>query len=102
MRLIKNLGIAAGTAALAIACAGCSAGPRHPAEFRSGIEPIAAVAGAARDGGRVTAPRCSTATAPARALRKVRTAMVPLRGNPFAVVVTKDGRWAFVSLDTSV
>lgn len=46
----------------------------------------------------VTTPGCTDATAPAPALRGQPTALEPVRGSPFGVVVTSDGRWSFVSM----
>ncbi len=47
-------------------------------------------------------PGCSTATAKSPLLGSVRTAMVTVPGNPFGVVVTPDGRWAFAALINSI
>jgi DNA-binding beta-propeller fold protein YncE len=47
-------------------------------------------------------PGCSTATVPARALGAAGTSLEHVPGNPFAVVVTSDGRWSFVSLVNSI
>ena len=93
---VRTLGVAAGAVAVVVACAGCSASPSRPAGPASALTPAASPLDLA------SAPGCSTATAAAPSLRTVRTAMVAVRGNPFAVAVTGDGRWAFVSLDTSV
>lgn len=45
---------------------------------------------------------CSTATAPARTLRTVRTATVPLGGPPFGVSFSRDGRYAFVGVGNTL
>lgn len=77
-----------GYAAIAavIGCAGCTGtAPARPAAIRS-----------------LSSPGCSTATAQAPLLTGARTAMTPVQGNPFGVAVTSDGRWAFVSLITSI
>ena len=50
----------------------------------------------------LSSPGCSTSTAPPSTLSGVRTAMVKVPGTPFGVVVTPDGRWAFVALISSV
>ena len=73
--------------AAVIGCAGCSARPAHsqPSPARS-----------------LPSPGCSTSTAPPSTLSGVRTAMVKVPGTPFGVVVTPDGRWAFVALISSV
>jgi DNA-binding beta-propeller fold protein YncE len=41
---------------------------------------------------------CSQAIAKAPALASVHTAMVALRGRPFGVATTRDGRWSFVAV----
>jgi serine/threonine protein kinase/DNA-binding beta-propeller fold protein YncE len=50
----------------------------------------------------LTAPGCSTATAAAQPLAKVHRAMVALDGKPYAVAMTPNGRWTFVTLGQSV
>jgi DNA-binding beta-propeller fold protein YncE len=55
-----------------------------------------------RPGGALASPGCSTATAKSPLLSGVKTAMVPVAGNPFGVAVTPDGRWAFAALGNSV
>ena len=50
----------------------------------------------------LTAPGCSTATAAAQPLANVHRAMVPLAGKPYAVALTPDGKWTFVTLGLSV
>jgi serine/threonine-protein kinase len=47
-------------------------------------------------------PGCTTAIAKATSLRTVRSASVQLTGNPFAVKVSRDGRYSFVTLGNSV
>jgi serine/threonine protein kinase/DNA-binding beta-propeller fold protein YncE len=57
------------------------------------------------DGGLATAiqpPGCSTAAASAQSLTQVHSQTVSLGGNPFAVVVTPDGKYSFVSLGNAV
>jgi hypothetical protein len=78
---------------------GCSAGSaQQVAPASRGSSPPAAA--------RVTRPHavpgCSTATAPARAPGAAGTSLEHVPGNPFAVVVTSDGRWSFVSLVNSI
>ncbi len=50
----------------------------------------------------LTLPGCTTATAAARPLAKVHRATVSLPGEPYAVAVTPDGQWSFVTLGNSV
>src|SRR5260370_27250391 len=50
----------------------------------------------------LTAPGCSTAVAAAQPLAKVHSASVLLSGKPYAVAVTRDGQWTFVTLGQSV
>ncbi|HUK70183.1 MAG TPA: protein kinase [Streptosporangiaceae bacterium] len=50
----------------------------------------------------LTAPGCSTATAGAQPLAKVHRANVALPGEPYAVAVTPNGQWTFVTLGQSV
>jgi len=68
-----------------------SPGPVGGPAVSSATEPVAVTG----------SPGCSTATAAAPALRAVPTAAGPVPGTPFGVVVTADGRWAFVSLPGS-
>lgn len=67
------------------AIAGCGSSVTHTSAPRSAHPPGPAVAAG-----------CSTAVASEPALSSVRTAMVPIRGYPFGVVSTRDGRWSFV------
>src|SRR5260370_2956066 len=50
----------------------------------------------------LTAPGCSTAVAVAQPLAKVHSAAVLADGKPYAVAVTRDGQWTFVTLGESV
>ncbi len=50
----------------------------------------------------LTVPACTKATATARPLTKVHRATVSLPGVPFAVAVTHDGQWSFVTTGRSV
>ncbi|MGD0556143.1 MAG: hypothetical protein ABSA93_14325 [Streptosporangiaceae bacterium] len=50
----------------------------------------------------LSSPACSTAVTLGSALPKVRTAMTAVADDPFGIVVTPDGKWAFASLATSV
>jgi DNA-binding beta-propeller fold protein YncE len=86
--------------AAVIGCTGCSARPAQPqpSPARSGTAPPALV----RPARALAAPGCSTSTANSARLNGVRTAMVHVPGSPFGVVVTPDGRWAFVALINSV
>lgn len=47
-------------------------------------------------------PGCSTARAKSPLLSSVRTAMVTVPGSPFGVVVSRDRRWAFVAVASSI
>jgi DNA-binding beta-propeller fold protein YncE len=47
-------------------------------------------------------PGCSTATGPASLARGVHPVLVKVPGNPFGIVISPDGRWAFVALGGSV
>jgi DNA-binding beta-propeller fold protein YncE len=84
----------AGAAAVAavVAITACSAGT-HPAAGSS-PSPTTRV----RTVAPVGVPGCSTATASARELTGVPTALEPVPESPFGVVVTADGRWSFVAL----
>ncbi len=85
--------------AAVIGCTGCSAGPApQPSPAGSGTAPPALVLPAQA----LPSPGCSTSTANSARLNGVRTAMVHVPGSPFGVVVTPDGRWAFVALINSV
>jgi DNA-binding beta-propeller fold protein YncE len=87
----------AGAAAVAavVAIAACSAGT-HPA---AGSSPSSTTrANQVRTVAPVGNPGCSTATASARELTGVPTALEPVPESPFGVAVTPDGRWSFVAL----
>ena len=43
-------------------------------------------------------PGCLTSSAPAPLLRKIRTNLIRVPGQPWAVAVTADGRWSFLTL----
>ncbi len=58
--------------------------------------------GTGTHGAALTLPGCTTATAAARPLAKVHSAAVSLPGAPYAVAVTPDGQWSFVTLGNSV
>jgi DNA-binding beta-propeller fold protein YncE len=78
-----------------VAVSACSAGT-HPA---AGRRPSAAASGTpARASRPAGVPGCSTATAAARDLAGVPTALEPVPEDPFGVVVTADGRWSFVAM----
>jgi DNA-binding beta-propeller fold protein YncE len=47
-------------------------------------------------------PACTTAIAKAAPVSKVRSASVPLAGDPFGAAVTADGRYSFVTLGNSI
>lgn len=96
MRVRITAAMGAVAAATVIGCAGCSAAPAHPPPAPAGSSAPPAFARA------LPSPGCSTATAPSPRLSGVRTAMVSVPGSPFGVVVTPDGRWAFVALFNSV
>jgi 6-phosphogluconolactonase (cycloisomerase 2 family) len=85
----------AGSVAVAavFAVAACSAGT-HPAAGHSPA-PAAAPGRAVAPAG---VPGCSTATAPARELTGVPTALETVPPAPFGVVTSADGRWSFVAL----
>ncbi len=68
-----------------VAIAGCGGSATHTS-----------AAPRAHPQGPAVAAGCSTAVAYEPALNSVRTAMVPVRGNPFGVVSTRDGRWSFL------
>jgi DNA-binding beta-propeller fold protein YncE len=85
--------VAAAAAVVAVvAVAACSAGSR-PVAGRG--RPPAAPARAITPAG---VPGCSTATASARDLTGVPTALESTPEDPFGVVVTADGRWSFVAM----
>jgi DNA-binding beta-propeller fold protein YncE len=90
------------TAAAMIGCAGiigcgsASAASGPAAHAAASSSPTAITTRA------LSSPGCSTATATAPKLSRVRTAMTGLSSNPFGVAATSDGRWAFVSLGSSV
>ncbi len=81
-------------AAAAVAAAGCSSGP-HPA---AASRPSPAAASRASPAAAASGPGCTTAVAPAPALRTVPTSLERVPSYPFGVVVTADGRWSFVAL----
>jgi DNA-binding beta-propeller fold protein YncE len=86
--------------AVAIGCAGCSGSPAHPQAQQTHATASAGTAGPVKPS---SVPGCSTAAASVPRLSGVRTAMVTDPGSsPFGVMVTPDGRWAFVALQTSV
>ena len=58
--------------------------------------------GTGTHGAALTLPGCTTATAAARSLANVHSATVSLPGEPYAVAVTPDGQWSFVTLGNSV
>jgi DNA-binding beta-propeller fold protein YncE len=101
MRVHIAAAMSAGAFAAVIGCAGCSAGPAQlrPSPARSSVAAPVPVALPTRS---LPSPDCSTETARAPRLHSARTAMVNLPGTPFGVVVTPDGRWAFVTLINSV
>jgi DNA-binding beta-propeller fold protein YncE len=47
-------------------------------------------------------PGCTTAAAPAKQLGKVRSSLVKIGGKPFAVIVTTDGKYSFVTIHNAV
>jgi DNA-binding beta-propeller fold protein YncE len=87
----------AGAVAVAavLAVAACSAGT-HPAAGHS--PPPTAHAAPARAISPAGVPGCSTATAQARELTGVPTALEAVPPAPFGVVASADGRWSFVAL----
>jgi hypothetical protein len=94
-----RLALAAIAAAAVVAAAGgCSAGGTRPA---AAGRPSPAASPAPPPAARLTtvrAPGCSAATAPGPALTRVATTMETVPSNPFGVVVTGNGQWAFVAL----
>jgi len=58
--------------------------------------------GSGDGGGALTAPGCTKAVATAKTLPKVGQSSVALPGKPFAVAVTPDNQWTFVTLGKSV
>jgi DNA-binding beta-propeller fold protein YncE len=92
---VKLAGVAAAAMAAVVAVAACSVGP-HLAAGRSPSR-----AGRATPVRIVTpagVPGCSTATAPARGLTRVPTALESVPPAPFGVVTSADGGWSFVAL----
>jgi DNA-binding beta-propeller fold protein YncE len=87
----------AGAVAVAavLAVAACSVGT-HPAAGHSPSPAADATPGQAIAPSGV--PGCSTATAPARELTGVPTALEAVPPAPFGVVTSADGRWSFVAL----
>jgi DNA-binding beta-propeller fold protein YncE len=73
--------------------AGCSAPPGHPAGQRLA---------AARQAARRSPPGCGQAVAKAPSLPGVATAGLTVPGAPFGMAATRDGRWAFTSLPSSL
>jgi DNA-binding beta-propeller fold protein YncE len=77
---------------------------RSPASLIAGCVVVLGLAGGtyavARGGGTVTLspPGCLTSNASAPLLGKIRTNLVRVPGQPWAVAVTADGRWSFLSL----
>jgi DNA-binding beta-propeller fold protein YncE len=90
-----------GAATAIMVCAGCTGATAHPQASQSPASP-AAPAASARPAGGLPSPGCSTATAASPLLSSVRTAMVPMPGTPFGVVVSPDGRWAFAAVINAV
>ncbi|HEY6278389.1 MAG TPA: hypothetical protein VIX86_18910 [Streptosporangiaceae bacterium] len=90
--------------ALAMVCASCSGGPAAPTPPAATPLSTASIVAPASltplPAGSV--PGCSTATGPAPRASGVHPAMVQVPGNPFGVVITGDGHWAFVALGGSV
>jgi DNA-binding beta-propeller fold protein YncE len=89
VRLSRRPAIA--VAALTLVLTACTSGTP-----RAALGPPSASAGPVVSS--VTAPGCSTATAPGRQLPAGLARLSPVPGNPFGVAVTADGRWSFVSL----
>jgi DNA-binding beta-propeller fold protein YncE len=97
--------VAAFAIAVTITCAGCTAAAPHPAAAaRTGPAGPAGNASPAQPlpARSLTAPACSTATAPSAALPGVRTAMVPVRGAPFGVAAAPGGQWAFAAVANGI
>ncbi len=92
---------ASGAVAAITGCTGCSGAIAHPQASQSGRNSAASATVALPIDG-LPSPGCSTATAGSSLLSRVRTAMVPVPGSPFGVVVTPDERWAFAALINSV
>ena len=92
---------ASGAVAAIIGCAGCTGVTAHPQSSQSRGSPTAPAPIAVPARG-LRSPGCSTATAASPLLRSVQTAMVNVPGNPFGVVVTPDGRWAFVAVISAI
>lgn len=95
MRVLR----AALSATAVVLAAGCSAGSAQQLAPASHGSSSPAAAGVTRP---QAVPGCSTATAPARAPGAAGISLEHVPGNPFAVVVTSDGRWSFVSLVNSI
>jgi DNA-binding beta-propeller fold protein YncE len=93
-----------GAATAIIICAGCTGATAHPQASQSSASPAAPAAPAAPalSARGLPSPGCSTATAASPLLSSARTAMVPMPGTPFGVVVSPDGRWAFAAVITAV
>ena len=89
---------------MAIIGAGCTSAPPHPsAPPGTGTRPVTVSSTPPSLPARsLPSPGCTTATAPSSDLTGVRTAMVPVRGAPFGVAVTPDGRWSFTAVPGGV
>lgn len=98
-------GVAA-LACLTALCGACSSGSHPAGAHVTGSNPAgaapaepaaqAAAAPPVAQAGALRTPGCTTATAGAPHLSRVRTAMVPLAGSPFGVAA--NGRWSFVAV----
>jgi len=89
------------TAALACCvAAGCTSAATHVAGTAPATAARTTPAGAAPPlpARAVPSPGCTSAVSGASELSSVRSAMLPVPGNPFGVVATPDGRWAFVAV----
>lgn len=96
VRLPVGLSVAAAASVLAASCSAGSAHSTGPGGHVPPLAPAGPVIAARR------LPGCSTTTAVARALGPAGTSLQPVPAEPFAVVVTADGRWTFVSAGRSV
>jgi DNA-binding beta-propeller fold protein YncE len=104
-RVRVRVAAACGAAIAIMICAGCAGPAPHPQAGESPASTPApagtATAGAPPARG-LPDPGCSTATAAVPLLSSVRTAMIPVPGPPFGVVVSPDGRWAFAAVASGV
>jgi DNA-binding beta-propeller fold protein YncE len=94
VRLPARPAVAVAVAALTLALTACTASTPHAA-------PAPRAASAGRVVPSVAVPGCSAASAPGRQLPAGLTRLLPVPGDPFAVAVTADGRWSFVSLQAA-